>query len=297
MPLNHALLLLLVTVIWGVNFVAVKFGLHDVPPLTFSALRFFAAAFPAIFFVKRPDLPIIKLMLFGIFMFAGQFTFLFSAIHMGLSVGLASLVLQIQAFFTIGLAVVFLGEKPNLFQILGAIVAMMGIGVVALHVGGDVTMPSLMLSILAAASWGAGNIIIKTFGKTNMFGVVVWGSFFAFFPLSILAYVVEGPETVLHSLLDVSSLALWSLAYIVYLSTYVGYTLWNRMLAHYSAAIVAPFTLLVPAFGMLSATLVLGEPYPGWKFGATIFILSGLCLNQFGKKLQSFFKKKQLASF
>ncbi len=295
MKISHIFLLILVAAIWGFNFVAIKVGLNHVQPLTFTAMRFFFAAFPAIFFVKRPKLPLHKIAAYGLVMFAGQFTFLFTAIHAGFSPGLASLVLQVQAFFTIGFAVLFLSEKPLLVQLLGALVAAGGIAVVALHNGGEVTVTGLSLLILAAISWGAGNVLTKTFGKIGkkeMFGIIIWGSLFAFPPLVALAFIMEGPDTIRQSVTGMAPATLWSLAYIVCLSTYVGYSIWSRMLTNYSAVVVAPFTLLVPAFGMLGAAIFLGEAYPLWKFLATLLIISGLCLNQFGAKLQKFLRQK-----
>jgi O-acetylserine/cysteine efflux transporter len=295
MPFKHILLLILVAAIWGFNFVPIKLGLRDVPPLTFSAMRFLLAAFPAIFFVKKPALPLRKLAAFGLCMFAGQFAFLFSAMNAGLSAGLSSLMLQMQAFFTIGFAALFLRERPSLYQILGTVVAAGGIVVVGCHIGSDVTTVGLCLVLLAAMSWASANVLTKSFGKVDMFGVVVWGSLFACPPLMLLAYFIEGPNAISHSIAAMHPVAWAALAYIVYITTFVGFTLWNRMLVRYSASVVAPFALLVPAFAMLSATLILDESYPLWKLAATLLIVTGLCFNQFGARLRKrFFKTKDV---
>lgn len=295
MHLRHILLLLLVTTVWGVNFVVIKIGLRGVPPLTFSALRFLVAAVPAIFLVRRPEASRSQLAVYGLVMFAGQFAFLFSAMEAGLSAGLASLVLQTQAFFTIGLALLFLRERPGLFQLLGAVVAAAGVGIVGLHIGGEVTWPGLLLVMASALCFGGGNILVKRFGKTDMFAVVVWGSLFAFFPLALCALAIEGPDAVMQSVTDIGAASLLALAYIVYLSTFFAFTSWNRMLALYPAASVAPFTLLVPVFGMASASLLLNEAYPAWKFLATLLIIAGLALNQFGGKLLQLMRRRLTA--
>ena len=285
MSLRHILVLLLVVFIWGVNFVAIKWGLQDFPPVTFAALRFFLSAFPAVFFIRRPVVSLAKIIAFGLLMFAGQFTFMFSAVHMGLSVGLVSLLLQVQAFFTIGFSAFFLRDMPRVNQVLGALVSSLGLAVVIFHIGGEAPLASLGLLMIAAASWGAGNVLTKSFGKIDMFALVVCGSFAAFVPLCGLAFYVDGADKIVDSFLNVSMLGLGATAYVVYLSTYVGFTLWNRMLAAYSAGSVAPFTLLVPVFGMLSATYILAEPYPMWKLYASLLVMVGLLVNQFGGKL------------
>jgi O-acetylserine/cysteine efflux transporter len=285
MVLSHILLLVLVAAVWGFNFVAIKVGLNHLPPFTMTALRFVLTAFPAIFFVQRPKLPWGRLVAYGLILFAAQFTCMFSAIHAGLSAGLASLVMQIQAFFTIGLSMLIFRERPLVVQILGAVVAGLGIAAIALHVGGEVTWLGLMLAVAAAFCWGVGNIMTKSFGKVDMFGLIIWGNFFAALPLLVLAIVFEGDKVSVASVTGDPWPIVFAVGYNAYASTFIGYTLWSRMLARHSAALVAPFSLLVPVFGMLSAWMFLGEAYPFWKFEATILILLGLALNQFGNRV------------
>lgn len=285
MPLSHILLLVLVVVLWGFNFVPSRIGLDYVPPFTFTALRAVLTVFPVIFFIKRPALPLHRLAAYGVLVFGGQFACLYLAIHNGLSAGLAALVLQTQVFFTIGLALLVLRERPMPFQILGALVAAGGIVLVGAHTGGDVTMPGLLLAMIAAFCWSCGNLLARSFGKADMFAVIVWGNVFTALIMLALAAVSEGPAVMLRSVAAMPVIAWLSLAYIVIASSFVGYTLWNRMLARHHTAVVAPFTLMVPAIAMVSASVFLGEQYPMWKFEATVLILAGLALNQFGGKL------------
>ncbi len=289
---SHIALMVFLAAIWGFNFVPIRIVLDHLPPVSFTALRFLVTVVPAIFLVKRPNLPLWHLMGYGWLAFAGQFLFIFTAIHLGLSAGLASLVIQIQVFFTIGFAALFLKERPKLFQILGALAALGGIAVVVGHTDGSANLLALAIAMLAAASWSGGNIVTKSFGRADMFAVVIWGNFFALLPLAVLAMLIDGPSTFIHSVTQIKPMTALSLAYIVYASTFVGYTLWNKMLACYPAAMVAPFILLVPAFGMLSSSLVLGEAYPLWKFFATLLIIGGLGLNQFGGKIYDWAKLK-----
>lgn len=295
MKFSHVLLMVLLAAVWGFNFVPIRVGLEYVPPLTLTALRFLFTVVPAIFFVKKPDVPYRKLAAYGLLMFAGQFGCMFSGIHAGISPGLASLVLQVQAFFTIGLAAFLLREKPSAFQLIGAAVAACGIAVVGAHIGGEVTLLGLGLVIMAALSWSCGNLITKSFGKIDMLGVIVWGNFFALLPMIALAAMIEGPDAMSRSLTDMHLSTIAALAYIAYVSTFVGYTIWSRMLAQHPAALVVPFTLLVPAFAMLSTALFLGEAYPLWKFEATLLIICGLFLNQFGGKLVTILKVRSKA--
>jgi len=151
--LHHMTLAIMVVAIWGVNFVVIKVGLKEIPPILLCALRFFLAAFPAVFFIKRPAAPLRMVIGFGLVMFSLQFALLFSGMYAGTTAGLASLLLQVQVFFTVLLAVLFLAEKPSVWQVVGALVSFSGIGLVAANLGGEISTYGLMLIIAAAASW------------------------------------------------------------------------------------------------------------------------------------------------
>ncbi|MGS0744262.1 EamA family transporter, partial [Glaciimonas sp. GG7] len=187
------LLALLTVSIWGFNFVVIKIGLQDLPPLLFSAMRFTFAAIPLIFFIKRPAIPWRLLVGYGVFQFALQFALLFSGMKLGFSAGLASLVIQLQAFFTIGLAVLILGERPRAAQLIGALIALLGMALVAIHVEGSATLIGFLLVVIAGVSWASANIVTKTIGKVNPLALVVWGSLIAIPPLLLASILVEGP--------------------------------------------------------------------------------------------------------
>lgn len=287
---GHLLIALVVVAVWGVNFAVIKLGLREVSPLALGVWRFALAVFPWIFFVRRPQAPVRLVVLYGLLIFAMQFGFLFTGMKVGMSAGLSSLILQLQVFFTIGLSVLVLGERPTSWQLAGAVLAFCGVGVVALNVGGDVTLPGLALLIAAAASWGGGNIASKLISQqaaaVTMLGLVVWGSLVALPPLAIVALVIDR-EAFLASFTGLDWVSLGAIAYIVYLSTLFGFAAWASLLGRYPVSTVAPFTLLVPVFGFLGSAVLLGEPLQGWKLMASGLVVAGLCLNLFGPQLFS----------
>lgn len=276
---HHIALAIVVAMIWGFNFVMIKVGLEELPPILLCALRFFFAAIPAIFFVRRPAIATRQLMAFGFTMFVLQFTLLFFGMAAGASAGLASLLLQVQVFFTVLLAALFLDEKPSCWQITGAIIAFCGIGLVAANVGGDISIMGMVLIIAAAASWGAGNLISKRLGQIDMFSLVIWGSFVAWPPLLLVSFMVEHDAWNLESLSSLSWLSAASIGYNAYPVTLLGFVAWNWLLSRYPAVTVAPFSLLVPVFGFASAAFVMDEPMDPWKVGAAALIIAGLCIS------------------
>lgn len=274
-----------IVAIWGFNFVVIKFGLKDLPPLLLCALRFTLAALPAVFFVKKPDVPLRTIAIYGLVMFGIQFAFLFGGMNLGVSAGLASLILQLQAFMTIGLSACLLGERPSRFQIGGALLAFSGIALVVGNVGGDVSALGLSAVILAALAWACGNLLAKRMGKVNMFALVIWGSLVVPIPLFMLALLVEGPERIVESFSRITWTSIGAIAYLVYPTTLLGFAVWNRLLGLYPAASVAPLTLLVPVFGMVSSVAALGEELQPWKVMAFCLVILGLCVNLFGARV------------
>ena len=285
---RHLLLALVIVFFWGVNFAIIKLGLRQISPLGLGVIRFVLAAFPWIFFIRRPQIPLASLALYSLLIFALQFGFLFTGMKVGISAGLASLVMQLQVFFTIGFAVLFLSERPTRWQLFGALFAFGGIAVVAANLGGDVTLAGLSLLILGAMAWGGGNIVSRVIsmrhGAINVLGLVCWGSLFAAPPLLAVALILD-PQGLAASFTGLDWTSLGAIAYLVYISTLFCFGAWSLLLALYPVATVAPFTLLVPVFGFLGSAVLLGEAIQPWKLLASALIIAGLILNVFGQRL------------
>ncbi|TBW35973.1 O-acetylserine/cysteine exporter [Siculibacillus lacustris] len=285
MPIRDLALALLIVAIWGVNFVAIKLGVADVPPLLLTGLRFLFAAVPAVFFVRPPKAPAILVAAYGVAIGVVSFGLLFVAIRIGMPAGLSSLVMQMQAVFTMALAALFLGERPLKVQILGALVAGGGIVVIGSGRLAGAEMLPLLMVVGAAAAWGVANLITKRAGRIDMLAFVVWSSLAAPLPLFALSWVLEGPTAIVAALTHPTVAAVGSLAFLSYLATIVGFGLWSALLGRHPAATVAPFSLLVPVFGMSSTWLFLGEPVSPLEAAGGALVFAGLMLNVFGPRL------------
>lgn len=277
-PLHIALAIGL-TVIWGANFVAVRVGLDHYPPLFFAVIRFCLAGLP-ILFLPRPQIPFWRLFAISMTLFVGQFAFLFPGMQIGFPAGLASLTLQVQAFFTVIIASLVLGERPRARNIAGLLVAFIGLGVIATTVGSNgVTLPGLIFILASAASWAAGNVILRGAGKVDMFSLNAWIAVLAVLPLLALSLILEGWTADWHALVNPAWPGLAALFYIVVPTTILGYWIWGELLKRYPAALVAPFTLLVPITGTFTAHLMLGESFGTVRLAGMALILLGLAVN------------------
>lgn len=278
-------LAVLVVVIWGLNFVFIKWGVEEVPPLFLTALRYLCAVLPMIFFVRRPQVKPVTLVVYGLAIGFGQFGLLFSAIKLGLPAGLASLVIQTQAFFTFGLAILFLGEKLGRWQVIGALIAIAGIGVIASERFEITALLPLLMVLLAALFWGVANIASKKAGQIDMLSFVVWGSLVPIVPLMGLSLLVEGPQAIGSTLGAISPRTIFVILFNGYAATIIGFGLWSYLLKRYPAGLVAPFSLLVPVAGIGSAYVLLGETITPAEVAGSALVLAGLMLNVFGPRL------------
>ena len=285
MPLTHLALVLLVMIIWGCNFVVIDLGLKEVSPLLLVCTRFFLTSIPAIFFVKRPATSLAHIIQYGLIMLALPFTLLFLGMNYGVTAGLASLLFQVQVFFTVLFAMLAFKEKLHLWHILGALVSFSGIVLVARYLESSTSTLGFLLVIAGAASWGAGNIVSKRIGRVNMPSLVVWGSLFAWPPLLLLSLIIDGPDKIFHTFTHLTWVSGGAILYITYLSTLLAFVIWSWLVHHHPLPTIAPFTLLVPILGFLSSAWVLGEPLQSWKLIAALLVVSGLGINLFGPKL------------
>jgi len=279
MRTTHLLLALLVVVVWGFNFITIRLALNEASPLLLNAIRFFFASIPAVFFIKPPAISFKQLMLYAFVMFMLQFSLLFIGINAGVPAGVASIILQVQAFFTLILAILFLGERPTIAQMIGGLIAFAGIGLVGFYSQGGMTLIGFIIIIFAAFAWGSGNFITKKLGQINMLSLVVWGSLISWPPLLLLAILIDGPDVVYQSIQNFSWISMLSILYISYCSTVFGFGVWNWLLGRYPLTTIAPFTLSVPVIAMLSASYFLDEPLYYWKIIAALLVIGGLCIN------------------
>jgi O-acetylserine/cysteine efflux transporter len=279
----HILLGILTTAIWGFNFVVLKVALEDIPPLLLTALRFMFACLPVLVLPKPEGMLPKHLIIVGLTAFLGQYIFLFVAIKLGMPAGLSSVTLQLQVFITILLSIVLLKERPKRQQVLGGVLALVGLGTIASTVGHGTSIPgiAMVFIVLAAATWAIGNFTIKLAGPDAGFGTlqgIAWISLVPILPALALSLAFEGPAQWVHAWHTVRPISLAALAYTVVLSTWLGFMVWGKLLSTYTASEAAPFALLVPVFGGVSAYLILGETLTPLRLMGSVMIFAGLAI-------------------
>ncbi|MDQ2860339.1 MAG: EamA family transporter [Pseudomonadota bacterium] len=286
LPWRHALLALAVVAVWGSNFVVIKVALRELPPLLLATLRFAFAFAPAALFIKRPVAPWRDLAVYGMLIGAGQFGLLFIAMNGHISPGLASLVVQTQVVFTIGFSMHLTGERIAPFQVFALILAVIGIGIIALHAGTGNTPLGLAMVLGAALCWAGGNMVARRSPGANMLAYMVWSSLFSIPPLLILSLVFEGWPTIADALRHADPGAWAAVLWQSGANTLFGYAAWAWLLARHPAATITPVSLLVPVFGIAASAWLLAEPLPAWKLAAAALVLGGLALNLLWPRLR-----------
>lgn len=256
---RHTLLALLVVVIWGLNFLAIDFGLEGVPPLVFLALRFILVAIPAVFFIKPPSIGWKNVLLIGAFLSLGQFTLLYVSLSLGMPPGLASLLLQTQVVLSVVVSAIVLRERPTPRQMVGIAVGMLGLAVVVVGHGATAPWLPMVVVLLAALSWAIGNVLSRRARAASGLSLVIWSGLVVPIPALALSLIVDSPPVVWDAITHLSWVAIGSTLYTAVLASLVGYGIWNTLLAKYPTSAVVPFTLLVPVVGIVAAWLVVDE--------------------------------------
>ena len=266
-----------VAAIWGFAFVATKIGLESFSPPQLTAIRFLIACLPVVF-LPRPLISLGLLIVIGLFLFAGQFLLLFFGIVQGMPPGLASVTMQVQAFFTIMIAALVLRDVPTRRQALGIAVAFLGLGLIALSVGPDLTFLGLTLTNLGALSWAVGNVLVKRLGQVDMRALMVWLSLVPPLPALALSVAVDERMSPIAVLSQASWPSILAALYLGLVATVFAYAVWGRLLRDYPTSLVAPFALLAPCTGIVSSAIVFGERFGTMRLLGMALILIGLAV-------------------
>ena len=289
MPTRDRLLACTVALLWGVNFVAIDFGLRQFPPLFFAGLRFAVLAIPTVLLVPRPAVPLRWLAGYGLGFGTTQFAFLFIAMRIGMPPGLASLVLQASAPFTVLLGAIFLHERPRAVQLIGIGLAVAGMAAIVWHRAQLAAALPVLLTLCGALGWAVGNLCSRqamasgsASRSANPLHLTLWMSVIPPVPLFTLSLLIEGAPADVHSMATIATrtgwVALGSLVYVVLLATVLGSGVWTTLMRRHPAGMVAPFSLLVPVVGIAAAWLVLGERPALMELLAGVVVVTGVLL-------------------
>ncbi|WP_369054611.1 EamA family transporter [Kineococcus terrestris] len=290
MPARDRALACLVAVLWGLNFPATELALAHFPPLLLVALRFALLAVPTVLLVPRPRVPVRWLLGYGLGFGVLQFLFLYTAMDVGMPPGLASIVLQSSAPFTVLLGAFLLRERLSGRQAAGVLVAVAGLAGIALHRGaadGGAPVAAVLLTLAGGLGWALGNLSSRLARPPRPLHLVLWMSVVPPVPVAAASLALEGPDRVLTALTTATSsttgwLALAGLAYVVVLATLLGSGLWTSLMARHPSGVVAPFSMLVPVAGVSSSWLLLGDRTPVVEVALGAVVVAGVLVGATG---------------
>lgn len=276
----HIALSLLIAATWGLNFTVIRFGLDEFTPFSFAAWRFILGALPVLF-IKRPAASWKALAGMGVFLFAGQFVFLFFAMQAGLPPGLSSVLVQLQGPLTLVLAALFLRERATPAQWTGLGVALLGVVVIARSVEGSASLLAVAIALLSALSWATGNLFLREARGSSVFAVTVWASLLPPVPLLVAGFLTDGVPATLAPILAPTWRGSLVLLYTVVPVMWLGYWIWGTLLRAYPAAKVGPVSLLVPCCALGFSALLTGETIDGLRLAGVAVVLGGVALGIF----------------
>lgn len=292
MKLQHIIIAIFVAAIWGFNFVVVKAGLTELPPFMYGAGRFVIALIPIVFYLKKPAVSWGVIGGIGLTLGFLKFGLMFSGMHLGMSSGLTSLVLQSQVFFTVALSMMIFRTSVTPKQILGMVVAFSGIAMIAWEMHTQSTIVGFLMLIGAAIAWAVSNVLYRKAGEVDMFALTIWTCIIPPIPMLFCALYMDGPSVVQDTMEGLTWYGFWCLVFTACASTWVGSTLWGVLLRNYDATKVAPFSLLIPVFGFTFAWLIHDEELTTPIIIACSLVFLGLVINQWPQELRTLVSRK-----
>jgi len=283
MRLKDLLLGLSIMCLWGFNFSVIKLGADQINPILLTTLRFTFAVLPVIFFIKRPKVKLRYLVGYGVTFGVGVWGMMTSAITLGVSAGMAGVLMDLSLIASLLIGWLVLKEKISPRQSVGAGLILLG-AVVSLSLeDGSVPLAGLLLVLIGALSWAVIGLIVKLANTQQIFAFSVWGMLFAPLPLAALALISYGPEVFIALPEQMNGSVWFSVVAQAYPTTLLGYWLWNRLITQYPLSTVAPLTMLTPVFGLLGSMIFHGETISDTKLLACALILTGFLIGQWQK--------------
>jgi O-acetylserine/cysteine efflux transporter len=276
----------LVAVVWGLAFVASRIALDEFSPALMTTLRFVIAALPCLF-VRKPDISWPLLIAISMTLFLGQFLAQAYGIAHGVPVGLSSVIVQSQALFTIGLAVIIFNERPTPMQTVGIGIATIGLLMICGTVGYDFSVAAFAVLMISPLSFAAGNLLLRRAQSVPMFDLFAWLCLTAALPLFVLTLVTDGVVSTWQALSGMSLTGLVCMLCLGGVSTSIAYWLWGRLLRDYPAAEVVPFALLVPFVGSAASSIVFHEKFGALRLAGMLTVVGGIAVMLLAKRLQA----------
>jgi O-acetylserine/cysteine efflux transporter len=273
----HIALAIMVAVIWGIAFVVSRIGLdvYSAPQLT--ALRFIVASI-AVLWLPRPQIPWSTLVAIGLTVFTGQFLLQFFGIAGGMPAGLTAVVVQTQALFTVLFAAMALGDKPNLQQVTGIVIAFIGLVMIGGTLSANIPLAAFTLTLGSALSWAVGNVLIKRLPKINMLHLMAWASLVPPLPAFAVSLLIGNSRSIWTALVHAPLPGIVAPVYLGLVASVLAYAIWGNLLQRYSAGAVAPFALLAPVVGAIASAMVYGEHFGPARLAGMACMLAGLAV-------------------
>jgi len=265
-----------IVVLWGLNFVALKIAVLSLPPIFLAGLRFLLISIPWIFFVEKPKVSKRQFITLPITLGVLQYSLLYYGMSTGLSAGLSAVILQTQSFFTVIMSTILIKEKLRLNEILGLLIGALGVMILLINNNGDFKIEAVLIILAAAISWGIANIQLKNLGNVNMVSFLIWISPFAAIVLFIISFILEYDLVLNIDFSNVEIKVFLSIFYTAYLSTVIGFTMWQYLLNKYKSVQITPYGLLVPVTGSIFGYIILSEVLEIYQIIAGIVIIIGL---------------------
>ncbi|MEL6951433.1 MAG: DMT family transporter [Pseudomonadota bacterium] len=254
---SHWLLMLAVNLAFGLNLVASKFVLSELPPLAFVALRFAVVLVVLAPFlrVQRGQMPV----LFGVGLLMGtvHFAFLIFGLQQAADVSTVAILVQLGVPLSTLMSVLFLGEVIRWRRTLGIAFSFLGVMIIGFDPRVFGYGEAVLLVVGAALAGAAGMTLMKAHVKVDAFQLQGWLAVVAFPTLAVLSLVTETGQV--EAVMTASPLVLGLVLFSAIGASLIGHGGTYELLRHYELSLVSPLLLLATVVGVVFGVLLLGD--------------------------------------
>jgi len=282
MPFRDIALAISVPLLWGIGFVVTKPGMEQFPPMLINGLRWSLSGIILVWWFPIPKKYLKSIFLVSIVACTIQYSLTFSGLNL-IEASSAVLFIQCEVPFGVLIAYFFLKEKPKLKNLLGILIAFIGLIVLSGSPNLEGKYIGVILVLSGAFTWALGQVLVKPISeKINGVVLTAWIGIFAGPQLIIASQIIEG--NALDNILSADYKAWLIVLYLALLMNALGYSIWYYVLGRYPVNKILPVMLLLPVSGVLTAIVFLGEKPDIKVFIGGLIILIGVGLILIGKK-------------
>lgn len=281
MPIRDLILAISIPTLWGFGFTVTKLGMQELSPMLINGLRWGLTGLVLVWWFPIPRKYFAQIILISFIGCTVQYSLTYSGLNL-INASSAVLLIQTEVPFGVLVAYFYLKEKPKLKNLLGILIAFLGLLILAGAPSLEGKYIGIILLLSGTFTWSLGQVIAKNVSeKINGICLTAWIGVLSGPQLIIGSQFIEGD--VYNKILSASFETWIIVLYLGLMMNCLGYSAWYYVLGKYEVNKIMPIMLLIPVTGLITAIVLLGERPEINTYIGGLIIIFGVSLILLGK--------------